>query len=145
MADRDCLIRSFTRRLLGNIRLPWRLACLLVCRFDIKLLFMSINRLLYRSLYLCFLAIVLALISLRGLNVRSRRSHTLLIGTSLWTLFLSLYRCICISSVLIRTIVVLFCLFLMVTLWFSIWSIVVLVTVGRRFLLWIHIVNSIFI
>ena len=142
MANRDGLIISFSWSLLGSICwwLSWNVACLIVCRFYLMLLFMFIRCLLYRSLNLCFLAIIFALIPLRGLNVRSR-SHTLLIGTSLGTLFLSLNRCVCISSVLIRTIIVLFCLFL----WFSIWSIVVLVTVGRRFLLWIHIVNSIFI
>jgi len=140
------LIRSFTRRLLGNIVAPWRYTGLLVGRFDSKFLFVCtmISRLLDRHLYLGFLTIIFALISLRGLYVRSR-GRTLLIGSSLGTLFLSLHRCIRISSVLIRTVIVLFCLFLMVSRWFSIWSIVVLVTVGRRFLLCVHYVNSMLI
>lgn len=146
MAYRNSLIVSFTWSLLRSICwLPWRMACLLVCRFYVMLLFMGtmINRLLGISLSLIFLAIIFALISLGSLLDNSR-SSTLLIRASLG-IFLSSSRCVCICLALNRTVVVLLSLFLSLPWRFSIWSIVVLVTVWSRFLLCVHYVNSILI
>jgi len=139
MADCNCLIVSLSWRLLRSICwLPWRMTCLLICRFYLMFIFMStmISRLFGISLCLIFLAIIFTLISLCSLLVNSR-SASMLIRDSLGTLFLSLGRWVCISMVLIRTVIVLLSMFLMLSWRFSIWSIV-LMTVGRRILLCVH-------
>ena len=135
MADRNSLILSLSWSLLRSIVWSsWRMACLLIG--SLLLLF---NRLL-RSLVFCLIIVICALVSLSGLLVYSW-STSMLIRTSLGTLFLSLTRWV---MILIGTVIVLLSLFLMLTRGFTHWSIV-MVTLRRRVLFCVHIHNSIFI